>query len=262
VIPAPEEALLTPNAPCALIEPVLNMCSFAVPASPGDPEAALVGNSHAGHWRAALAVAEDALGWHGISITLPGCPFMLATIEVPEPLRRECTSWVQGVVSWFWSHPQVETLFTAAQPIPIRTSPGQAQVASAVVAYVALWTELPPSVKHIVVIRDNPWNRGLVLACVQSAIERHENAGRRCAEPRREALKTDPAAIAAHQLASPRVQVIDMTRFFCDRSWCYPVIGGALVYRDATHLTRMFSVSLGPYLLREVRRLMAGWNEG
>ena len=39
-----------------------------------------------------------------------------------------------------------------------------------------------------------------------------------------------------------------MTRFICDRRWCYPVIGGALVYKDDNHLTEVFARTLGPYL--------------
>ncbi len=39
-----------------------------------------------------------------------------------------------------------------------------------------------------------------------------------------------------------------MTSFFCNANQCFPVVGGALVYKDATHLTELYSSSLGPYL--------------
>jgi hypothetical protein len=47
-----------------------------------------------------------------------------------------------------------------------------------------------------------------------------------------------------------RVRLIDLTRLFCDRARCFPVIGGAYVYRDFNHLNRVFAATLGPYLLR------------
>jgi hypothetical protein len=50
-----------------------------------------------------------------------------------------------------------------------------------------------------------------------------------------------------------------MTRFFCGPRLCYPVIGGALAYKDAHHLTAAFVATLGPYLLRRVDRAMATW---
>ena len=61
-------------------------------------------------------------------------------------------------------------------------------------------------------------------------------------------LPPDPQVTAAHRLTGRRVQVVDMTRFICDRRWCYPVIGGALVYKDDNHLTEVFARTLGPYL--------------
>ena len=49
--------------------------------------------------------------------------------------------------------------------------------------------------------------------------------------------------------------MIDMTPFFCGPTACFPVIGGALVYRDQEHLTGVYATTLSPYLLREIDRL-------
>ena len=59
-------------------------------------------------------------------------------------------------------------------------------------------------------------------------------------------------------MPSKRVKTIDMTSFFCSRRQCFPVVGGALVYKDVTHLTDVFASSLGPYVVRKVRALDAG----
>jgi SGNH domain (fused to AT3 domains) len=260
VVPTPREAQILPNAPCTPIEPVLNVCGFGVPAAESTATVGLLGNSHAGHWRAALEVVARALGWQGLSITRSSCPFMRGTIDLPEPKRAECTRWNRGVVGWFHRHPEVGTLFVSDQPTPPLVPRGSSVLAAQIGGYIDAWHELPATVEHIVVIRDNPYSRADTLACVEQAIARGEPAGERCAVPRSQAVKTDPAAIAAYQLDSPRVQVIDLTRFFCDSQLCYPVIGGALVYKDVDHLTRVFAATLGPYLLREVRRLMASWH--
>jgi hypothetical protein len=47
----------------------------------------------------------------------------------------------------------------------------------------------------------------------------------------------------------------DLLSHFCDPQRCYPVVGGALVYKDQTHLTTVFAETLGPYLLRFLERL-------
>ena len=45
------------------------------------------------------------------------------------------------------------------------------------------------------------------------------------------------------------MNLIDLTRLFCDSSRCYPVIGGAYVYRDTNHMNAVFGQTVGPYLL-------------
>jgi len=44
-----------------------------------------------------------------------------------------------------------------------------------------------------------------------------------------------------------------MNDFICDARWCYPVVGGALVFKDRNHLTEVFARTLGPYLARAIR---------
>ena len=69
---------------------------------------------------------------------------------------------------------------------------------------------------------------------------------------RRSALSQDSAAAAATALRSSRVRLVDLTEFFCDPRFCYPVIGGALVFKDQNHMTETYAKSLGPYLARDL----------
>jgi hypothetical protein len=259
VRPTPPEAQITPSAPCTEIEPVINVCAFGVPASIATSTVALVGDSHAGHWRAALAVVADALGWQGLSITRSSCTFSAAITALPEPRRGQCLSWTRGVLRWFAQHPEVNTVFVSDHRGRTLTAPGESAFAAAVRGYAGIWKALPVSVRHIVVIRDNPYVHPDTLACVEKAMARRVSAGPACAVRRKAALQIDPEVVAVARLHSPRAQVIDMTHFFCDRRLCYPVIGGALVYKDTTHLTRVFAATLGPFLLHRVGRLLASW---
>ena len=74
--------------------------------------------------------------------------------------------------------------------------------------------------------------------------------GPACKRPRSEALQPDPLAAAARDMASPRVKLIDLTSRVCDVRFCYPVVGGALVHRDETHMTPAFAATLGPIIAR------------
>ena len=59
----------------------------------------------------------------------------------------------------------------------------------------------------------------------------------------------DPSAAAARG-AGGRVRLLDFTRHFCGASHCYPVVGGAYVYKDDNHMNNVFATTLGPFLLR------------
>jgi hypothetical protein len=70
------------------------------------------------------------------------------------------------------------------------------------------------------------------------------------------ALERDPAVTAAGGPGARRpVAVVDLTDTLCDRTSCYPVVGGALTFKDVDHLTTVFAATLGPYLQAAVQRL-------
>jgi hypothetical protein len=133
---------------------------------------------------------------------------------------------------------------------------GKTAFSTTVSGYLAAWRELPPTVKQIVVLRDTPELGHATMACVEAAMKRRAPAGIACAVSRRRALAEDPAAAAARQLGR-RALAVDLSRFFCDRARCYPVIGGVLVFKDGDHMTRTYSETLGPYVERAVAGVLA-----
>jgi SGNH domain (fused to AT3 domains) len=260
VLPTPSEALIVPDAPCTPIEAPISMCTFGVSPAAATRTIALIGDSHAAHWRAALEVAARRLRWSGISITQSSCPFTRGVATAPEPKRAQCVEWNRAVLQWFAGHPEVSTMVISDHPGPDKALPGQSPMAALVAGITSAWDALPATVTHIIVIRDVPFIKEDTLACVERAIARREDAGLTCAVPRGQALHRDPDVVAAERWRSPRVQVVDLTHFFCDSAQCYPVVGGALVYRDYyDHLTRVFSRTLGPFLLDQIERLTASW---
>src|SRR4051794_19903293 len=111
VVPAPGAAARIPNSPCRLTFPAGGpaVCEFGA----GTRSVALVGDSHAGHWRAALNIVALAQGWRGVSITHTSCPLQQAVRDLPEPKRTACREWKREVFAWFAQHPEVDTVFTA-----------------------------------------------------------------------------------------------------------------------------------------------------
>lgn len=250
VAPTPARARRLPNARCEPVRvEVPFVCAFGAPAEAART-VALIGDSHAVHWRAALGPVAEAEGWHGVSLTRAGCPLSAARPILPQRLLPDCLRWRRAVPAWLGEHPEVDTVFVSEHRV--RALGGlEAQVRG----YLRAWRALPSTVRRIVVIRDTPSRPQATRACVLSAIARKLRAGRACAMPRSLTLHADPAATAARRTRSRRIALVDLTRFFCGPRSCYPVIGGALVHKDNTHLTAVFGATLAPYLRQRLNAL-------
>jgi hypothetical protein len=259
VVPTPDKAVVAPNSPCTPLEVarLVSPCEFGVPAADAGATIALIGDSHASAWRSALENVAQRQRWRGLSITRTGCPFSRTSPTLaPESRRLECLRWNRQVPKWFAAHPEVHTVFVVGHSAAEIVDADRRDVLSAKVdGYRAAWKSLPASVRRIVVIRDTPLIGNDANDCVRRAIEKDRNAGDHCAVARDKALRTDAAVIAAHRMSGKRVRVIDMTRFFCSARRCYPVVGGALVYKDDQHITEVYGTTLGPYLRRAISAL-------
>jgi peptidoglycan/LPS O-acetylase OafA/YrhL len=260
VVPTPVEAEKMPNAPCQITERDrrLRVCAFGLPAPRAATMVAVLGDSHASHWRPALDVVAKARRWRGLSITRTGCAFSRALPDVTRRARAHCAQWNGQVLDWFRRHPEVGTVLVAAHAgADVVGTRGRDPFAVKQQGYADAWRALPPSVRRIVVIRDTPRLRASTLACVQEARDDGRPVGSACAVPRRVAMQPDPQVAAATRLRSARVRVVDLTPELCDARACPAVIGGALTFKDEDHLTPVFAATLGPYLRREVDRALS-----
>ena len=238
------------------------ICAFGVAGSKAKRHFALVGDSHALHWRRAIDVVALKERWRGYSITTAACPYTTAVSRLAVGLREQCQEWFKAARAWFRKHPEVSVVFVSQfAPLAIEPRRGRTIGQTKIASFRHTWRTLPRTVKHVVTIRDNPLTTQATFDCVQKAIAAGSpDPGRACAEGRRYAVPWDTAVSAARSLRSRRYGYIDLTEFFCDAPRCYPVIGGARVYRDPFgHLTTAYSRTLGPFLHRKLRVLMRRW---
>ena len=258
VTPSPSWAPLELNEPCTPIPTTRlpHVCWFGHAKAGASATVALVGDSHASSWRATVAVLARRERWRGLTIRRSSCPFSMARRSGPPRDGDSCATWVKSTLGWFARHPEVHTVFVAASAYNGVVAPeGADPYAVAVEGFRQTLTALPSSVQRIVVLRDTPRAAAGTLDCVARSVKARQPPGERCALPRDSVLAPDPAVDAVTQLAAPRYQAIDMTDFFCDETQCYPVIGGVLVYKDISHMTRVFARSMGPYLEYRYRDL-------
>lgn len=243
VIPGPYAAQVTPDFPCERApggHTAIGPCRFGYPH--GRPRIALIGDSHAAHWRAAVDVAAKVAGRRAVSLTSPGCSFSTEVYPAPTPIPAGCRAHTREALRWLRRHRGVDTVITSSSAGRGLSTAG----------YRSVWSLVPRSVRRILVIRDVPRVTHATAGCVAAVKRRGASSVGVCSVPRAGALPPDTSAQAAAG-AGGRVRLLDFTRFFCGRSRCYPVIGGAYVYRDFNHMNPVFGSTLGPYLLRALR---------
>ena len=259
VTPSLKKADDVTASPCKLTdeqpEPV---CTFGAARSRASRQIALVGDSHALQWRSALDFVAKRQGWHGYSLTIPGCPFSDARRYLPEDFRAFCEPWYRGVQKWFRRHPEVTTMYTSQYaPLELEIPAGKTELEIKSAGFRRAWGALPKTVKRVIAIHDTPKTTETTAACLRDAIAAGtQRPGIACKVARRDAVLKDATVAAARQPRSRRYAFVDLTSFFCGRAYCYPVIGGVLVYRDHVgHITIAYAESLAPYLLRRLRFL-------
>jgi hypothetical protein len=261
-VTAASGAAIEQNGPCRDFrrDEGVSVCDFGVLPEQATRTVALVGDSHASHWRGALDVVAGQDGWRGLSITHTSCPYSLAVKLTPEPARSVCVGWVDALPGYFARHPEIDTIFVVGiTGGKVRAGRGRTMFETEADGYRDAWKALPATVEHIVVIRDTPKMTRRTAACIDRAVAAHHLAGTVCAVPRRAALAADPQVAAARRERSRHVQVVDLTRRLCDSRECFPVIDGLRVYKDVHHFTLPFSKALGPPLARAVERAMRAW---
>ncbi len=259
VVPLPVAARDEDNAPCRDFrkEHGVSVCDFGAPPEQATRTVALVGDSHASHWRAALDVVARERGWRGLSMTRTSCAFSAATKITPEPTRTRCLRWNDALPDVLADHPEIDTVFTSAiTGDTVNVPAGRTMFEAKVNGFRKAWGTLPGTVKRIVVLRDSPRLASSTVDCIDRAIAAHERPGLSCAVPRRSALDPDPAVSAARQAGPPRFAAVDLTSSMCSARLCYPVVGGSLVFKDLHHFTVVFARTLGVPLGRELRRVV------
>jgi len=227
---------------------LLELCTFGVPADQAKRQVASVGDSHARRWRPGLNLVARELDWTVTSIVRRSCP-LSSFVTGGGTEQRACRKWQRQLVAWLADHPKIDTVIFAR-------SAGTGRNANSFDARVRGYEEglrrLPSSIKHVIVLRDNPRAGRTTPDCVERAIAAKTPAGPACAIPRSVALIPDALAVAAKNLNDPSIGVIDLSEFYCSARLCLPVIGGVLVHSDEHHQTELWNRTLAPFMAREL----------
>ncbi|MET4639938.1 acyltransferase family protein [Mycetocola sp. 2940] len=263
VIPDPSLADASPERCIAGIRSAdLTVCYYGAPADRAPRTVALVGDSHAEQWLPAFADLATDRGWALVVIAKSSCPFgpdrrfeEHMSAEALTEMNERCADWNDQALRWLNEHSEVDALFTATRARnSVVAEPFDADwQTSAAREYRLRWAELPPTIEHVVVLRDTPRMNDDYLACLA---ESGDDAVETCAVHVSDAIERDPAAEAVNGSDDPKLGVIDLTPYFCPDGLCRPVIGGVLAYRDSHHISWVYASTLVPFLGAEIDALM------
>lgn len=214
----------------------------------GPTQVALVGNYHAGHWLPALRRLADEKGWTIKTFLVSRCnPSDARQKFDTEALSTNCYDYGQWVLEQT-AHGQFDKIITSErQSVPVEgtswantAGPAQAGYAS----YLKKWTA---SGTPVSVIRDIPYP-GQKISNIPDCLAEHTSAQQDCSGTPSSWKWMDPLAAAAKQADSRKVDVVDMTKYFCADGKCPAVIGGVVAYFDGSHMTSTYSRSLSDFL--------------
>jgi len=215
-----------------------------------DVRIALVGNSHAGQWLPALQRIAQQEHWHITTYLASQCAMSdVAQTFDTDAQSQACRTWANRTAAKVAA--AKPDLVVMANRISV-TASGSPSLAASQPAYQAgfqrileQWTSAQVPV---LIIRDTPAPGGSGITSIPDCVGEHLDDLGACSGPRSKWLPADPAIPAAKALGSSLVSTVDLTDRICPDETCQGVVGGVIVYFDASHLTATYATTLAPFL--------------
>ncbi|WP_131104264.1 acyltransferase family protein [Ornithinimicrobium sufpigmenti] len=215
----------------------------------GDPDGglvvALVGDSKIAQWTDALDEVGRERGWRVHLYYRSACPWTAALIA-DEERAADCREWGEQVTGRLAGseRPDVVVVSAVAGQAHRPDGAGEATQEAMTAGLVERWEEVGVAGVPVVALADSPAPGGQqVYACVA---EHRDDVGV-CAVPPNDGSGTPPLRAAAEQV--PTATFVTMNDWICPGDGdCPPVVGEVLVYRQGSHITNTYALSLADVL--------------
>ncbi|AZS36954.1 O-acetyltransferase OatA [Microbacterium lemovicicum] len=217
---------------------------------PAAPTVALIGDSHAFQLLTTFQRMAQDNGWHLVTYFKGACPWNDTPLSTPGAFGDACTQWRSGVTAALDDR-DIDAVFTAAiATTPYASAGYDSSYAAAVAGYRDAWGRMLDRGIPVVTVVDNPVWETDPNKCLRTRDESQCDGARSAV-----LVAEDPLREAATGLDG--VTLLDFTDVFCDDTTCFPVVGGANLYRDQDHLTVTFADSLAPQYTRAIQDALA-----
>ena len=224
-------------------------CSFGAAEGTQIHNVALIGDSHAGVWSAALNAIAEQRGLRITAYLASACaPTLDRAVQYPDTLSAAgCQTWREAAISAVTNDPTIDVVVTSSNDRNHAHvgSDGERTMDTGD-GYVAAWDQWVDAGKTVVAINDVPQHPSNVPDCIAGS---HESADP-CTMPADIVNSPGPLAQAAAKMHSNSFIFLNYQSVFCDLTYCHSVIGGIPAYLDSDHINAAFSRSFAPELLK------------
>lgn len=212
----------------------------------GSGTVVLAGDSKALQWVEPLDALAKRDGWKLLVATKSACAFTGARVKTDGREYHECQEYSANLVEVL-SELRPDVVIVSQGANKALTDDGKETSTAMVAGLVDTWSQLESVGVEVVALLDNPRPVGFkeynhrVYECVAE----HPTDLSRCAFSRDEGIASSgaPALKEAAETAG-NVDVIDITDLLCNQEMCPPVIGEVLVYRQGSHVTNTYALSM------------------
>lgn len=208
---------------------------------------ALVGDSHSAQWIPALDVAGKQNNWKITTYLRASCPLSETYRIQAAEFNNACPKWVNQVSADLGEGDYKLVLVSAFSMHTYNSPSGELGVAE------GMAQALQPAIAsgaQIAFIRDTPIPQTAGQADVPACVDRYRDALTNCSFSRGGAILKDPQKLAASLI--PGAVFLDLSKYFCDQSTCFAVIGNVVVYKDGDHISATYSKTMGSILATEL----------
>jgi len=208
---------------------------------------AIFGDSHALAWFPAVQRVAERQGWRLLNLTMSACPPADVRLWVPSWNRvsSECTSWREQAIRRLARERPAIILVSGTRGFQLADSSGT--VLSGVARTMA-WeagmkrtlARLRPVAGRVIVIADTPLSRVDPPVC----LAQHPTSVLACSTPVAAAINQSWLEAERRLAGQAGAGFIDPSLWVCPSSPCPVVIGNALIFRNAGHLTATFAATM------------------
>lgn len=218
-----------------------------------DTTIALVGNSHAGQWLPALQRLADQEGWRIRTHLASQCAAADLDQAFPTPSAgRACRAWVQRTTQRVIDEEPDVVVYTNRVSVSALGADLEASYplyGDGMREVLERWSDAG---LRVLALHDTPASGEDTPDCLAA-----RGSADDCAGTREDWIAPEPVREAVAAVDDPRIRFADLNDSICRAETCDPVVGGVVVYFDASHLTATYATTLAPVLRSPLRQALA-----